>query len=83
MSSTRQKRYCQIEVTQMLMDSGDVPKMLYNLQATPTHIEYDYQRRTYRMILVSPQIPLVAEGSEAPLQQVMLNQITKKFEFDL
>lgn len=83
MMITQLKRYGQIEVTQDFMNSGDVPKMLYELQATPTAVEYDYMRNTFRMILTSPQLPKVAEGVKAPHCTILLNQLTEKFEFDL
>jgi len=77
------KRYGQIEVTTMFMDSGDVPKMLYDLQATPIRVEYDYPRCVFKMLIDSPKLPPVEEGSVAPHHIILLNQLTEKFEFDL
>ncbi len=76
------KRYGRIELTRDFIDSGEVPRMLNDLQATPIAMEYDYARIRFLMVVQSPQLAFILEGAIVPLCNVVLNQPNQTYEFE-
>lgn len=77
------KRYGRIELTPDFVDSGEVPQMLHDCQATPIAMEYDYAMVRFKMVVASPKLPFVLEGAMTPLCNVVLNQLSQAYEFEL
>lgn len=72
-----------ILITSDFMESGKVPKMLHDLQATPLQCEFIYCCDHMQMSISSPLLPECMEGALAPTYHILLSHTNNTYKFNV
>lgn len=82
MKARSERRFGVLRLSAETLAGGQLAAMFRDLQITIDHHEFDNAAQCYCWGIISPQLEPVEQGVIAPTVSVVLNQETRKYEFE-